>query len=163
LVIVCCALLAASSAIDVAQTVRSARWPSVTGAIIASNSRVDLVAVAPGGTGRGYRLRRLYLKYRYDVDGRKYESSQANMLSAYVSTPTRQELENYATGHSVVVHYDPKEPAMAVIDTSLPWGRCIQLALTTLVLVLTWRGTEATLTRDISGNNNNEEESRIET
>jgi len=145
LVIVACALLAASNTIDIAQTVQSARWPSVTGEIIASYDRLEMVGVNIGvSRNRPVHLKRLRLTYSYEVDGRKYEGSRVSMLADYVNAPTRRDVEKYATGHQVTVHYDPQAPTTAVVDTSLPWGRCIQTALAAFVLILVWRGFQPT-------------------
>lgn len=143
LVIIGSALLAVASVMDLVPVAQSTRWPTVPGAIISSVDQMEIVAMGGGRSGmHPVRQRRLRLTYTYEVGGQQHQSSQVNRLADYVRAPGRHDLETYATGRSVVVHYDPTEPSTAVIDTSLPWLQCVQLVLATLVLVLTWRSGE---------------------
>jgi hypothetical protein len=90
----------------------SEAWPTVPGVVETSKVEQRLTK-----SGIFYKLA---LSYRYDVDGNGYEGDTAQFGPRRV---TAQELieelaQKYPAGQKVTVHYDPDDPATAVLETS---------------------------------------------
>jgi hypothetical protein len=90
----------------------SMAWPTVPGVVETSK-----VEERWSKSGTFYKLA---LSYRYDVDGNSYEGDTVEFGPARV---TAQELieglaQKYPAGQKVTVHYDPDDPATAVLETS---------------------------------------------
>jgi hypothetical protein len=89
------------------------------------------------GTGR----REAYepkVRYAYEVDGRHFEGSRLTVTArAYASEATaKRVLEAYPVGGSIIVWYQPDDPAFAVIDRRIPYLALSLLALSAAALSL---------------------------
>jgi hypothetical protein len=129
-VLVCGVVFAASNAYDIVRVVVSGRWPIVTGIITALSERPDRV-VAPKPLGYHSVPPSLYVRYDYTVRGGKYEGSR---LSFAAPPTTQRALDTYSVGSVVAVHYDPVDPSSAVLATSVPADRIIELLLALLLV-----------------------------
>ncbi len=97
--------------------VRDARacagWPTVQGRVLSSEAQMvsrqkDKSTYAPN------------VSYRYEVDGKEYQSSRLTIVPRNYRGQqwVTEILASYPVGGVVVVHYDPKEPANCMLDTS---------------------------------------------
>lgn len=85
-------------------------WPSIQGVILESRIDADsLETMQP------------VLRYEYVVTGRKFVGHRV-AFSGYGVSRTAMEalLAPYKVGQTVRVHYDPRNPARAVLDTRAP-------------------------------------------
>ena len=101
-------LLGLLAAIDTVGDVHSAlaaeSWPTVEGQVVLSRRHQG-------------RTRLRDFEYRYTVDGTEYASHRA----AFVRVPYVDPLHAaYPSGSRVTVHYDPGDPARAVIEPGAP-------------------------------------------
>ncbi|HTD59314.1 MAG TPA: DUF3592 domain-containing protein [Gemmatimonadaceae bacterium] len=136
------ALLAISSAQDIDSIAETARWPTTPGTIVASS-------IAPEDIGtlinrwRSARIytNRLHLTYAFEVGGRPYTGTRWSALSPSGNQATHAMLRKYAPGTGVTVHYDPRDPSAAVLDTSWPIGRWLQLGCALALMVGVWTAT----------------------
>jgi hypothetical protein len=142
LVIAFGALLAISSAQDIDVIAETARWPTTPGTMVASNIASEDIGTY-FGRSRNSRMHesRLHLTYVFDVDGRQYTGSRWNALPPSSNQATHATLQKYAPRTGVTVHYDPRDPSSAVLDTSLPIGRCLQLGCALVLMVGVWIAT----------------------
>lgn len=102
------ALLGLLAALDTVGEVRAGlaarAWPTGEGEVVVSRRH-------QGRTRLGD------FEYRYSVAGQDYASWRA----AYLRVPYVNPLhETYPSGSTVTVHYDPEDPARAVIETGAP-------------------------------------------
>ena len=88
----------------------SKKWPPVQGKVVESGtmrmSGIEGVATAAS------------VKYTYQVDGREYVSSRISMgqYGTGGGEHAKAEAAKYPAGKIVTVHYDPKNPAQAVLE-----------------------------------------------
>jgi len=84
-------------------------WLTVTGRVVDSE-----VLPAKGGT---YALR---IKYEYEVGGSRFVSRRRNVFNESINGPhaymKQLQETDCAAGKPIVVYYDPKKPAQAVLD-----------------------------------------------
>src|SRR5262245_42495221 len=92
-------------------------WPTVPGTVIEST-----VAAASNGK------RQLYspvLRYRYEVDGQRYEGRRIGWGAATgfrKFTRARRLLDGYRPGSPVAVYHDPRRPSLAVLKPDAAAG-----------------------------------------
>ena len=89
----------------------STAWPAVNGVILDS-------AIAADRDG-GRQLFRPVVRYRYEVDGRRYVGSRIQSAANEgfrKYTRARRVLDRYRAGSTIRVHYDPSRPGMAVLQ-----------------------------------------------
>ena len=117
------ALLAARRRWFEARARASGAWPTVPGKV--ERSRVEKAATQ---YGTNYRLA---LAYRYQVGGRDYEGDRVEFGPRRVDSQDLIErlAEKYPAGAQVTVHYDPDDPANAVLETSEEMARQNQWAV----------------------------------
>jgi len=95
--------------VQIAHAMRSAKWPQTTG-------KVSAAYVAPVmGTARGYY--QPVIIYDYQVAARDYSSRRIKVIDSYSKqlTTLQQLVAGHPRGSSVVVYYDPVEPAFGVL------------------------------------------------
>ena len=62
----------------------------------------------------------LEVRYDYTVDGRRYESSRVFLQNSYRFRANAEAVAaRFPVGSHPAVHYDPDDPGIAVLDTSL--------------------------------------------
>jgi hypothetical protein len=89
-------------------------WPAVDGVII------DTTIAADRDTG--HQRFRPVVRYRYEVDGQRYEGSRIRWVvdgGFRKYTRARRLLDRYRTGAAIKVHYDPGCPSTAVLQTGV--------------------------------------------
>lgn len=136
------ALFVAVLLLVVVQTIRhsqeSKSWPTVSGLIIRSEVR----EIKNANTGPINKYRE-YLEYEYIVDGRTYTCGLISIADTAVlrfNSGTRsgrvakQIVKMYPLGQSVTVHYDPRNPEIAVLETQI--FNTNFLLLTVLVFIM---------------------------
>jgi hypothetical protein len=91
----------------------SVGWPTVPGVV--EQSKVEKIPTLRSGT-----FYRLALRYRYQVDGADQLGDRAMFGPVRVSNQDLIEslADRFPVGAQVTVHYDPADPATAVLDTS---------------------------------------------
>jgi Protein of unknown function (DUF3592) len=96
---------------DVAHAVRSAVWPTVTGKVLSSEVEHHF------GKGPQFTAR---VRYEYQVGGQRFEGFTIHFSQRKfrLAETADQVIRNYPVGSMVDVHYDPNEPATAVLETS---------------------------------------------
>jgi hypothetical protein len=136
------ALLAISSAQDIDTIAETARWPTTPGTMVASSIASEDIGTY-FGRSRNSRMHenRLHLTYAFAVDGRQYMGSRWNALPPSSNQATHAVLRRYAPGTGVTVHYDPRDPSAAVLDTSAPIGRWVQLVCALALMAGVWIAT----------------------
>lgn len=86
-------------------------WPAVDGMVLES------AVVADRDEGR--QLYRPMVRYRYEIDGRRFEGSRIEWTAPPATrryTRARRLLDGYRSGGKVKVHYDPQRPGLAVLQ-----------------------------------------------
>jgi len=136
------ALLAISSAQDIDSVAETARWPTTSGTMVTSDIADEYIGTSVGRwTNSRMYASRLHLTYVFDVGGHQYTGSRWNALPPSSNQATHAMLRKYAPGAGVTVHYDPRDPTAAVLDTSAPIGRWIQLVCALALMAGVWIAT----------------------
>jgi len=108
---VACSLILAGR-LNVQRGSGSEIWPVVDGVVL------EAAIAADRETGR-QRFRPV-VRYRYEVDGQRYEGSRMQWAvdaGFRKYTRARRLLDRYRTGSAIKVHYDPSRPGTAVLQT----------------------------------------------
>ena len=97
------------AAIDIWRANRAEAWPTANGVVIESRTR-------PGCSraGKGYSTT---VRYRYQVDGKDYESRRIIFGAASCDPEhfARSSMKEFPVGAEIKVRYDPQAPAEAVL------------------------------------------------
>jgi hypothetical protein len=118
-------------------------WPTTDGEVVSVTVR-SRVHVSPHGAGSGSTARRTRdyypsITYRWTIDGQSYTGSRYALGYEHPSFETRQAADAAAAaitaGSRVRVHYDPADPASAVLDREARQVRYIPLLLGLLFAV----------------------------
>lgn len=116
------------------QTLQVSRWPTAVGRVRAARISTDTVAVTFARYGnRPVRGRRLHLMYDYDLVDRSFQGTRIRLRQGDAPRPS-VDSTTYRVGSPVLVHYDPREPASAVLDTRLGASTTVGLIATVLLL-----------------------------
>ena len=89
-------------------SLRSRSWPVVPGVITESHRTYS-------GTGTKRRSSGSHIAYQYAVNGKFYKGSVVSYAPDLLESATGT-MNRYPQGAEVQVHYDPKDPATAVLD-----------------------------------------------
>ena len=91
-------------------SLRSRDWPTVPGVITESS--------VSEYQSRGQRRKTWTINYRYAVAGRTYRGDVVSYARLFRSDEeAAAEVQRYPEGSAVAVHYDPKNPAMAALES----------------------------------------------
>jgi hypothetical protein len=125
-------LLFAVARFSMRRLAASTHWPTVPGIVLES-------AVAT--TSNGHRqLYRPVVRYRYEVDGQRYEGSRIGWgaLAGFRKfTRARRLLDGYRPGGTIAVYHDPQRPSLAVLQPDAAAGlRPVLLAAPTACVML---------------------------
>ena len=95
----------------------SKAWPTATAAIQASRVAEQGTYIKTMQVGTCYRLE---VEYRYRAQGTEYTSSRVQFGNKWLDDQEfmRGLAAKYPAGAEVTVHYDPRKPSSAVLDTS---------------------------------------------
>lgn len=124
---------------------RSPHWPTTAGSV------VDASPVQSGTTDSDEPVYNAKVVFRYVVAGRAYEADTIEALPWLMSgDQVERKLQAYPPGRAVLVHYDPANPAVAVLIPGMSrltkfflllyLGVCGLLIGQLLGLVETWSG-----------------------
>jgi hypothetical protein len=109
-------LFIAYGAVRMRVRTRQARnWPKVTGTIMAS----ELETRTSRNDGKPTRMYGATISYSYEVGGKTYESDQVQLGGTReTSLPGEFQrlVSRYPEGKRIHVHYDPRDPATAVLE-----------------------------------------------
>lgn len=108
-------------------------WPAVEGTVTSSN----IVERSTGGDGEGRRFV-VAVTYRYRVGTQDREGRRIGFFSNHRHRsrgPAQAKLRKYPHGSRLPVHYDPRDPARAVIDTGVPWAHYFAVAIGAVFLL----------------------------
>ena len=98
---------------------QAARWPSATGVITKSQSRVVKETHAQqASTVKTVAA----LEYRFEVDGVHYHGTQIRAGDRFGTVPEPEILDRFPNGATVLVYYNPAAPAECVLETRLPYS-----------------------------------------
>ena len=100
------------SLVNFVYSLLSRRWPQATGKVIVS----DLQRSRDSEGGYSYRPE---VSYQYSVEGQEFIASRTrygDRLALSWSAPAARMVRRYPVGAVVSVHYDPDEPAEAVLE-----------------------------------------------
>jgi uncharacterized protein DUF3592 len=89
-------------------SLRSRSWPVVSGVITESH-------LTYSGTGTKRTSSGSYIAYRYGVGGKFYNGSVVSYAPDIFESATST-VNRYPQGADVQVHYDPRDPATAVLE-----------------------------------------------
>lgn len=85
----------------------SSHWPTTEGVV------VDLWLTRRSGT---------HVTYRYEVEGREYESTQVRLVEKFFREKRSDRAARYPEGTRVTVWYDPLRPERAVLEPGTSRG-----------------------------------------
>ncbi|MFO0796742.1 MAG: DUF3592 domain-containing protein [Gemmataceae bacterium] len=96
----------------VAAEQEAAGWPVTPGVVVAQDTHPVNVP-GPRRRGPGYRVS---VRYRYEVNGRAYESDRYNASGGDVDKATADDVQDrYRPGAACDVYYDPDDPGRAYL------------------------------------------------
>lgn len=103
---------------------QAAAWPQVAGRIVSSAVEHYRERVGGARTGKLTTFYEAVVEYAYSVNGREYHSTQLSFGGKIAGSQARAEAQaaRYPEGGQVMVHYDPKNPANAVLDVEIAHG-----------------------------------------
>ena len=123
------ALVAVLFGLTVAQRRRVRQRPTVNGTVVAAEIRTVQINDDASSRGPGDTYFTPLIRFRYEVAGKQYECSKRTYHEddggAHSVVPgvhfvreehARRVLDRYPPGSSVLVHYDPQNPADAVLE-----------------------------------------------
>lgn len=115
----------------------AARWPTVSGTVVASEVRSHRELVGGRGGSSTVEVFSPSVEYRYQVGGREYHGGQVAFGAAVSAGKALAEktVTRYPQGAAVTVHYDPGNPSTAVLEPRVAFGW-----LTLLVMVAFFAG-----------------------
>jgi hypothetical protein len=92
---------------------KSAHWPAADGVITVSQLREGSFKGMKGYWGQ--------IEFRYRVGNKEYQSSSLSLGREHLVARESWEpvLDEYPVGKSVKVHYDPRQPAVGILEPGL--------------------------------------------
>ena len=96
--------------------IKSNSWPTVEGVVI--SSEVEGKCCSDYSTGWWPRV-----NYSYHVEGKSYTADNIEVIdvgNGNTDIYAKQVVENYPVGKEVLVHYNPGNPAVAVLESGIP-------------------------------------------
>jgi hypothetical protein len=107
----------------------SLHWPTVQGKIVASQITTD---VSRDSDGDESTVHGADIRYRYSVDGVAHESKTVQWAGDFKSSGTSwqgKRVAKYPVGAGVTVYYDPRNPAVAVLEPASRSGSVLTLLM----------------------------------
>jgi Protein of unknown function (DUF3592) len=106
------------------QVAEAARWPQTMGRIVSSTVEHYRQRVGGARTGNLVTFYEAVVEYSYDVGGRNYHSTRLSFgaKAAGSQALAEEKAARYPAGSQVMVHYDPVNPANAVLDLKVAHG-----------------------------------------
>ena len=92
------------------KAIKSASWPSATGKVLEST-----LDISQGNTVSDKTILP-HLLYEYEVGGKKYTSKKIHILRGWTANEAVLYLDKYPKDSLLIVYYNPRKPAEAVIE-----------------------------------------------
>jgi hypothetical protein len=105
--------LIVTAAVQTLRAALSGRWPTAEGTII--SAQVQTRRTRKRGT-----VHRPFVKYQYQVDGESYTAntlSYGNWYTTIGRSSADEKVKQYPAGSAVQVHYNPRKPAEAILES----------------------------------------------
>lgn len=107
---------------QMSEVLKARRWPTVAGRISDQTTSNELSYVYVGKyQTHDVMMSRLRVSYEFVFRGQTYSGTAISPVQSWVAD-SKANRERFATGNSVMVHVNPREPADAVLDVPFPWG-----------------------------------------
>lgn len=121
------ALLAFGTLVKYWEVRKAMRWLRTEGRITHSaptSRRVRTVQTHAGAQGSGDREVRNFadIRYEYAVNGKRFKGQRVSIGEDLGNFRVAETLARYPVGKAVVVHYNPENPAEAVLENEAPEG-----------------------------------------
>lgn len=119
---------------------RRAAWPTAQGTVVKSERHWHVVTPS---NGKGYPI--ADIRYRYEVDGRTYDSNRYDIDGPYggpvfgSERGIRDLLRRYPVGASVRVYFWPSDASFAVLEPRMSLAEWLWAAVGTLLIGLVLR------------------------
>ncbi|RMH55970.1 MAG: DUF3592 domain-containing protein [Candidatus Hydrogenedentota bacterium] len=112
----------------------SQSWPSTNGIVTESKVVIHHSTGKNSSTTYGAEI-----SYVYSVSGRRYRGSRVRVIDVSTSNPSYAQgiVNRYPKGKRVRVHYDPKNPAFAVLEPGFSLSLLFPLLLGVILLIAT--------------------------
>lgn len=106
------------------QVAEASRWPQTAGRVVSSTVEHYRQRVGGARTGDLVTFYEAVVEYSYSVDGREYHSTRLSFggKAAGAQALAEAQAAQYPAGSQVMVHYDPNNPANAVVDVRIAQG-----------------------------------------
>ena len=115
------ALLLIAAAVAKAVEIRRARnWPAVPGRVVSSRRVVERQGDDAGGAPIEQQVARV--EFQYEVGGKLYASRRITIGERVAGDGIEPLLARYPVGTTVMVHYDPRDPANGIVERAAPEG-----------------------------------------
>jgi hypothetical protein len=116
----------------------SESWPKTTGVIL--ESTIEPGCARAGGS-RIYVVRPKVI-YEYQVDGKRYTSSQLALVERNSANENLAlgKAEKYSKGQQVMVYYNPRKPDFATLEIGDPTGGTLPYGIIILGMAVTIAG-----------------------
>ena len=128
---------------NVRQAAAATRWPQTSGRIVSSGTESYRSFVGSGGSRTLVTFYKPVVEYSYRVEGRDYHSTQLSFGGEVAGSKALAEerAARYSAGDPVGVHYDPRNPSLAVIEVGTAYAHLwLMLALAFFGLALFFSG-----------------------
>jgi hypothetical protein len=109
----------------------SASWPVTVGRVHESHIAAALA-----------RFPYIYtpdVRYEYVVDGKRYEGATVSYTACYTSPSALDASQGFVPGHSVRIHYDPRDPSRSVLCPGVTVGSAVWMVFAALCLLFSLR------------------------
>ncbi len=118
------------------QAAEASGWPQIAGRIVSSTVEHYRQRVGGARTGNLVTFYEAVVEYSYTVNGHDYHSTRLSFgaKSAGSQALAEEKAARYPAGSQVMVHYDPLNPANAVLDLK------VAQSVTSLVVALVFFG-----------------------
>jgi hypothetical protein len=128
--------LLAVALVQARQTIRVARWPTVTGRVVSA----ALEDGPPRGRPIPVASHRAVVSYAYEVAGKEWVAHRVFVGDEQFrpGDEARDRVRKYEPGSVVQVYYDPRDPSNAVLEPYAVWSetaRWIVLAVASIGVV----------------------------
>jgi hypothetical protein len=106
------------------QVAEASRWPQTAGRVVSSTVEHYRQRVGGARTGDLVTFYEAVVEYSYSVNGREYHSTRLSFGGKTTGAQALAEAQaaQYPAGSQVMVHYDSKNPANAVVDVRIAQG-----------------------------------------
>jgi hypothetical protein len=103
------------------QAAEAARWPQIAGRIVSSTVEHYRQRVGGAQTGTLATFYEAVIEYAYTVNGREYHSTRLDFGGKFAGAQNiaEEKASRYPEGRQVMVRYDPKDPASAVLEVEV--------------------------------------------